>query len=352
MTIFDFAVIMMMLLAFAMKPVGYYPTGKCNKACNWYLMIIGATLILISGLRHQSIGLDTYQYYSIYTSLPENILKAFKDSRLEEGYILLNIMFKGLGFVYIPLSVSILFIGLTFYTIRKYSPSIMLSCLLFVVFCFYYRCFNEMRQAIALGVICYSFKYVVEKNFTKYIVCIIIAALFHRTSLIFFPSILLLYIDKIKWWQLGGLLAIAVFLAMNALVVIQKFVPFFQIDYSNMEEGAGGWGLLAVQVMTFLLALLRFKYVKRDRTNVVLIYMLGMAIAMFPICHINPMLFRLEDYYWIFIIFFVPRMIYTFNNRFIKNAVSIGYIIVGYFFYFNKIFSESNNILPFKFLWE
>lgn len=352
MTIFDFAVMMIMLLAFAMKPVGYYPVGKCNKACNWYLMIIGAILILISGFRHQSIGLDTYQYYSFYTSLPQSLFNALRGSRLEEGYVLLNYMFKGLDFVFIALSVSILSIVLSFYTIRKYSPSIMLSCLLFVVYCFYYRCFNEMRQAIALGVICYSFKYIVEKKCVKYIACILIAALFHRTSLIFFPSILLLYVDKFKWWQLGGLFAIAVFLIMNAVVVFQRFVPYFQVDYSNLEEGAGGWGLLAVQVMTLIMALLRLKYVKCDRTNVILVYLLGIAIAIFPICHINPMLFRLEDYYWVFMIVFVPRMIYTFNNRFTRFSVSIGYIIVGYFFYFNKIFSENNNILPFKFLWE
>lgn len=352
MTIFDYAIIVIILLAFAMSPVGYYPTGKCNKACNKYLVFIGAILILISGLRHQSIGLDTYQYSNLFHSIPNGILKAFKECRHEEGYVLLNYLFKELDFVFIPISVSLLLVGLSFLVIRKYSPSIMLSCLLFVIYCFYYRCFNEMRQAMALGVICYSFHFIDQKNIKKYITCILIAALFHRTSIIFLPSIILFLTDKIKWWQLGGLLVVAILITMNAVVVLNIFLPFFQVDYSNIEEGAGGWGLLAVQVMTFFFALLRLKRLKHDRTNIILIYLLGMAIVIFPLCHLNPMLFRLEDYFWIFMIILVPRIICTFNSKIIRIFANLGYIIVGYFFYFVNVFSEANQILPFKFIWE
>lgn len=64
------------------------------------------------------------------------------------------------------------------------------------------------------------------------------------------------------------------------------------------------------------------------------------------------MLFRLEDYFWVFMIILVPRIIQTFESTVVRHLACIGYIVIGYFFYFVKIFSEANEILPYKFLWE
>lgn len=352
MTIFDVAIILILLLTIILKPIGYYPGGRCNKSCNIYLFIVGAILVLIPGFRDMSIGLDTYQYVDFFESLPEDLIKAFNESRFEEGYVLLNYLFKKFDFWLAQTAVSMLSVGMIFYMIKKYSPMIWLSCLLFVLYCFYYRCFNEMRQAVALGIICVSFKFLAERKLRYYLACLALAALFHRTSLIFITSVVIFFVYKIKWWHVLCIMGGIDVLVEYSTIIIQTFLPFFLTDYSNIEEGAGGWGLFAIQVLTFGLALYRYKYLSEDRTNIIALFLLIMAIMIFPICHFNPMLFRLEDYFWVFMIILVPRIIQTFKSTVVRHLACIGYLVIGYFFYFVKIFSEANEILPYKFLWE
>lgn len=353
MTIYDIAIVLIPLLALLLKPIGYNAIDNIEyKSTKKYLILIGLILTLIPGLRHYSIGLDTFQYEDFFKGLPSSLALAFKQSRLEPGYTLLNVLFKSFDFVVVQIVVSSILIFFSFRMVRRYSPMIWLSCLLFIIYCFYYRCFNEMRQAIALGFICLSFDYIIEKKIIKYLICLFAAAVFHQTSLIFLSTIVLLFVDKIKWWQIVGLFLCTFGLTIYANFIIQAFLPLFRTDYSGMDEEAGGWGLLLLQVFTFVLAIFRYRYLKWDRTNIILIFMMGVSVAIFPICHINPMLFRLEDYYFVFMIILVPRIMASINIPLFRYAITIGYLVVGYFFYFTNLFSESNQMLPYRFFWE
>ena len=352
MSIFEVVIILILFLTLVYKPIGLYPKADRDNNSRQYLIVVGVILILISGLRKSIIGLDTYQYVDFFKDTSQSLMLAFKQSRFEPGYTLLNILLKSFDFIAVQIAVSSILIFFSFRMVRKYSPVIWLSCLLFIIYCFYYRCFNEMRQAVALGFICLSFDYIIEKKIFKYLVCLVAAATFHQTSLIFLSTIILMYIDKIRWWQIVGLFLCTFGLSVYANYLIQIFLPLFRTDYSGMDEEAGGWGLLMLQVFTFVLSIFRYNYLKRDRTNIILIFLMGVSVAIFPICHINPMLFRLEDYFWIFMILLVPRIMASISTPLFRYTITTGYLVVGYFFYFTKIFSESNQILPFRFFWE
>lgn len=353
MTIYDIAIVLIPLLALLLKPIGYNAIDNIEyKSTKKYLILIGLILTLIPGLRHLSIGLDTFQYEDFCRYLPDNLIEALRQSRFEGGYVLLNFILRNIGFVAVQIAVSASLIGLTLYLVRKYSPNIWFSCFLFVIYCFYYRCFNEMRQAVALGIICFSFQYIVNKDLKRFVLCMLAAVLFHRTSIIFAPAVVLIYIDKIKWWLILGLMGGLIFLTMYATVVIQTFLSYFSTDYSNMEKGAGGWGLFALQILTFSLALLRLKYLRNDRINIALLLLVGMAVIIFPICHINPMLFRLQDYYWIYMILLVPRIIKTFKSSITRIGAMSLYSFIGYIFVFNNFFSEHAQTVPYVFFFE
>lgn len=352
MTIYDIAILLILILAVVMKPVGLYHGCYQEHNSKQYLLIVGVILVLIPGLRDHTVGLDTFQYEHFWKYLPDNLLTAFKESRFEEGYILLNHLLRNTSFIIVQLVVSALLIGLSFHMVREYSPMIWFSCILFVLFVFYYRCFNEMRQAVALGIVCFSLKYIVNKRLKPFLLCLCLAAMFHRTSIIFLPAIILIYLDKFKWWQICGLMLALVFITMYSGTIIQSLLPFFDTDYSNiMDNEAGGWGLFFLQILTFSLALFRFKYLSEDRTNLVLLYLIGIATILFPICHMNPMLFRIQDYYWIFMIIFVPRILCTFNNQLVRIVGVTIYSVIAYFFLFVNIFSEHNQLIPYIFYW-
>lgn len=52
---------------------------------------------------------------------------------------------------------------------------------------------NCVRQAVALTIVLYSYQYIVQKSIWKYIICIVLASLFHKSALMCIP---LYYINR------------------------------------------------------------------------------------------------------------------------------------------------------------
>ena len=86
---------------------------------------------------------------------------------------------------------SAIIIGLTFYTIYKESPYPALSVAIYFLIGYFFHSLNIMREYLAISVLLFSYKYLIKKNYIKWIISVIIAFLLHSTSLIFVAAILL-----------------------------------------------------------------------------------------------------------------------------------------------------------------
>ena len=316
-----------------------------------YMLFIGFFFVMIAALRSNEIGLDTLVYRHHMMEIRQDGWAAIKESRFEPLYLAVSwVCAKLNSFFLLKLIVSFGFISGVFYMIYRYSVNPALSCLLFFCFGFYYMDFNELRQAISTGVACYSFRYLVNKNLWKYLLGLTVAILFHYSAVLLLPLVLVMYLDRIKVVHVM-IIALVFFVIMYlSTFLLDSMNAVISIQYGEEEE-TGGWGLLLLQVFTLGLCFFRKNVLSRRRSARYAFFFLAYSIMIFPICHMNPTLFRLEQHSWILMIILVPFLLKKLPNLLRIPGTAL-YVLVGLYFSFTSYYTVHNQIIPYLFLWQ
>ncbi|MCW3462077.1 EpsG family protein [Chitinophaga nivalis] len=160
-----------------------------------------AILVFFAGLRYNT-GPDWRDYNNFFNE----IFPLYDFGRtspavreiLEPGFIALVSFFKTIvnhnQFVFLGLAFTSL--TLVFLRIKEYSLFPLAT-----VFCYYMYGypdnFSILRQVLSISIFFWSVKYIVNKNYIKYYVCVILACCFHNSALILFP----LYFILNKRWK-------------------------------------------------------------------------------------------------------------------------------------------------------
>ena len=150
-----------------------------------YLFIICILMSIIAVLRNILIGNDTLNYYRTFSSIVEIGNEYFLSSRLESGYLFLNLFFSYFSKDFNAFLITIsLFINFSIcYTIFKESKNPTLSLLLFIFLRLFFNEMNIVRQYIAIAIVLFSLKYVKNRNLVKFILCILLASTFHTSAI-------------------------------------------------------------------------------------------------------------------------------------------------------------------------
>ena len=201
---------------------------------------------------------DFYQYIVIWT----------KDFTAQElSWYLLN----RVAFLVFNNEISIFFLSsfimmiFIFKGIDYYVKDISIGYAFFVFFMIHYNMsFNAIRTFLAASIIFYSYKFIIEKNFVKYILFIILASTFHKSA---FVALLFYAIVPMNDKQLNKfkkvlyyMLILSTPLVLVILLKIAQFIPIFQkyfYKYSINYYG-GGIGFL-IFILPFLLPIIIFK---------------------------------------------------------------------------------------------
>lgn len=141
-------------------------------------------LILLAGFR-PGVGYDYESYELVYDNFT---LLSYISEKMEWGFLSLVYIFKELNitdFNTFLLFIAFISITIKFHVIKKYSPYIFISALLYFTQEFLARDFSNIRQGVSIAITAYSITYVHNRNFVKFILLIIIASLFHTTALVF-----------------------------------------------------------------------------------------------------------------------------------------------------------------------
>lgn len=346
MTIYSLLLLLILLIPLFDKQKDIVNNSKSKKFKYTYLVLI--FMILIPGLRDISVGLDTQQYNYIYDKYSTSFFDS--ETRLEQGYLILNKLVHDVfdSFIWMQVITSSLFIIPLYWLSSKYSSKVWLSLMLFVVYIFYYMCFNEMRQAIAMGISCIAFFYLVQCDWKKYLMFVLVSCFFHHTAAVLFPLVVLNYIDRFKMWH-AILCVIGFCMTTVFFSVIFSYIGSMQaISYEN-DGSAGGFGLLAMQILILVLAIYKKDCLFNEKQNLYAFYYIVCAVIIFPICHTTPVMFRLEQYFWLPMIILVPNILASFRNELIQNIGVLAFVTIGYFFLFISQFSEHNQIIPYVF---
>ena len=221
-----------------------------------FLAVLFWLLFLPSALRLYT-GNDYYTY-----------IEHFHDVKLdhyvvtEPGFnLLVKLVYKLLGGEYFLVIFALFAAGTVFFSLRalyEQSADFAVSVFLYLALALYFQSYNTVRYYFALAIVLYSLRFVWEKEWEKFLLAVICAALFHKTALV----VLLLYpLSRLHWRKwFYGILALG---GISGLVFKAQYKALFlwlYPSYVNEEEYLNGDYFSIVNIARCLMIIILFLY--------------------------------------------------------------------------------------------
>jgi transmembrane protein EpsG len=310
---------------------------KPNKFLMFGVML---SLVLISGLR-SNIG-DTYFYKHIYE------LNDFTWSYIREqkdiGFGILQKILKMYSedpqiLIFTTALITNVLIVMVLYS---YSKMIELSLYVYITGGLFLVSMNGIRQVLAAAIIFTATKFLIEGNWKKYILIILLASTFHQSALILIP---IYFLVRFKAWSK------ATFLLIFASVIITLLFDQFSAllfsgikdtqygHYENFAEGGANILRVAVNIAPLVIAFLGREKLRKIMPNSDFIVNMSIIGAVFMIISTQNWIFaRFSIYFDLYQLILISWLVKLFRKQdewFVYYGILICYGI--YFFYENVL---------------
>lgn len=193
-----------------------------------YLTGIFLVLFLCSALRFD-IGNDYGQYTQ---TAHEAFVGGYVVTEIGFNYLVKAVYFLLGGEYY-----EVIFAIFAFATIWIFLKAMYEQCedfffcyFLFMAFGFYFQTYNTVRYYFALAIALYCMKFVMEKDYIRFVLWVLLAALFHKSVLIIIPVYLLASVGWKKWHIIVGVVLSGIcYLAKGpVLALMLKLYPSYR----------------------------------------------------------------------------------------------------------------------------
>lgn len=302
----------------------------CNTVCLTALFLI---LFALSACR-VNVGNDYAKYVEFMHLIA---CDAYDYVPTEIGFNALVKVLYGLSGYENFLLVFAVFAFLTLFLFLKamygQSDSFGYSFFLFMTFGFYFQTYNTVRYYLALAIALYSIKYVLKREWVKFVLLVLLGAAFHKSLLVVLP---LYFLASLPWkkWQLGlAALFCTTFFFLQDFYL--KLVVFLYPSYEDTEylEGGVSWFNILRCTAVLVFSLLYYKQaVKESRRNRFYFYCNLGALVLYVCCSFLPIVTRIGYYLNITQILFIPAILQKIPDkrqkwffRIVISAAAAGY---------------------------
>ena len=312
-------------------------------------------LLCLTCLRSRFVGIDTSGgYYSYYKQIGAGLDLSW----LEPLWVLLNKVSLWLGWGYsgvIGIAGALTILPVAFVVSHECRN----KC--FGIFIYYGMymilfSFNMVRQSIAVSVCLLAMYLFLHKKNAKAVICIIIAFLFHNSSIIVLPIILWV---KIHWSLYRTILILSLSFVIGT-IANSSFFTFFSGQYADdLLRGGGYYGfresitmpaLFTIGFNILFIILVMCEYGKAKKDPWFLIAMLGVVVM--------NLTYRLGQGTRI-VLFFSQAQVVFFSN-YIDNMERKGnkrivcFLYVAYLFanFYRILISQWDSLVPYSFFWQ
>ncbi len=329
----------------------FFMLGCCflkKKKILYILIYIG--LVLIGGLRGINVGTDTTNYEEMYRTInsgTDAILYVL--TFVEPGWVLLNYMCGQLFNDYRSIIFGGILLALTPFFIRTWKSTNrpFIALFFYVTMYFYYNAFNITRQMIAVSIIYFSYKYLLEeKNNKKFYLGIIVAMLFHYTSIICITIPWILRKIKLSLYIMFPLMIITYIFGLYIVPKILLSLPDIGHYSAYLIKGESSGSITRLLLNIFFV----FIFICCHRNgiqNYLKLFFIG--IIFYNIFAFNPSLGRMSLYFTCsqFLLFAKMKSQFIINH-YMMNTAAFFYASL---YYFLMLSSNSCEIIPYQ-LWE
>jgi len=277
----------------------------CNYVCLFALFLL---LFGVSACRYQ-VGNDYDRYEEIFHLIPLGEVVP-----TEFGFNAVVLLMQFLFGRDTKLSIFALFAFLTVCFMLKavydQSEDFLFSFFLFMTLSYYFQSLNTVRYYFAWSVAVFSMKYVLKKQYAKFILLVAASATIHKSVLLVIPVYLLANLN----WKRWQLLLLAVVSSSGLLLqdLYLKVIVRLYPSYENTSYLDGGTSLVNIAriVGVFILSLLYYRSAVADnKQNRFYFHLNIFALLLYTCGSFVPEISRVGYYMTAGHIFFLPAIL-------------------------------------------
>ncbi len=306
-------------------------------------------LFLVSAMRI-AVGNDYWKYRS-------NFLLIAQDRHVssEIGF---NSVVKVLQFFagydnYLPIFAFFSFVTVWFLVLALYRQSELtwISVLMVLSMGYYFNSLNSVRYYLALFMALFAMEYVLKEQYVRFVLVILIAALFHKSVLVVLPLYFLGRISYRKWFPaLYAAGAAALFFGRDLLrFVIFRFYPFY--ENSAFDRGDISWINILKGVAILVFAGIYYKDAIAESVSGRFYFRLNLfALILYAFGSYIPEISRIGYYLNISCIFLVPHVLVRIKNKKHRKLWTAGIVLacILYFgIYLKQAYATDIRVLPY-----
>lgn len=307
--------------------------GKCRKSSINFT--VAFLIIFLFAAFRFNIGFDWKTYLSlIYPDYrPQNIGK-FEPLSL--------LYMKIAGILNTPILMYSLF-SLTIYgviALAIYNNSIDLyESLIIYIALFYFDSLSTMRQAAAVAITFYAYKYIKSKQLVKYIIFCLIALLYHKSAIIAIPLYFIYYSKPKNIF----ILIISILVTFKILLpkIIIKVFPILMYYYNPNVANHSGNFVRLFNLLLLIYCFIFFKKSDKESKCLLNICTIGTIIPFSLGGHTGG---RIAQCFVIYYVLLLPLV----NRRF-KITYRILFLVPFYIYFFLLLWVGGAAYVPYKF---
>ena len=220
--------------------------------------------------------------------------------------------------------------------IIKWSEDKTLSIFLFLTWGYYFFSFNTVRNYFAYSLALFSLIFLAEKKYIRFLICLIIAASFHKSALVCIP----LYLLATRSYKRKYVLYI-VCLTILALVYKQLFQRFFYLFYGKYEgsvydTGRVSWLNIIKALAVVGIGFVFYEHIENDIINRICFNLNVFALVFYIGFYWTPEISRIGFYMNTSAIILIPRLLSRIheidrgNRIIVKLSIVLGSSLLFY----------------------
>ncbi len=335
-------------------PIVFFINSKNNnKRFKIAVIIWLVVLVLVAGLRGNMTTdflaykamFDEYKAYS-WQSLFGSLSLDYHFNGIELGYFVENFIVSRFtnGYVWCQIVTALVMCGSVFVFLRE-SKDFALSVLLFLSIGIFLEGFNVVREVMAACIWSISIKHIVNRDFFKYIFWVIIASLFHSTSVIMIPFYFILHKKPNIKVIITYLVCVLIFLAfIDDIAVFANNIFHFSSSNDGIlymlysRHHSFGAVFLSVLLSFFCIFLYYYRPSYFSGEEQKKEYVLVNGVIVWLLLRLMMMKYgymeRLAEFFSMFILLLLPMQLKKLNGLSRKIVkFCLGLILIIYYFY-------------------
>lgn len=345
----------------ATQPYNVTRQQMCNRVCLTAIFII---LFALSAAR-VNVGNDYAKYVEFM-----HLVNCDSYVPTEIGFNLVVKIIYGLsGFEnFLLVFAFYAFVTVFLFLLAMYegSDDFPLTFFLFMALGYYFQTFSTVRYYLALAIALYAMKFVLRRQWGRFIVLVLLGSTFHKSLLVVIPLYILASLPWKKWQLALAALFCTTFLFLQDFYL--KVVVFLYPTYEDTEYLEGGTSYINIlrcaAVLAFAGIVMLVNKKQGDTENAVegdsdfqsrrfwfYFYLNLGALVLYVFCSFLPIISRIGYYLTVSQILFLPMLLGQIADRRWRKVFRLG-VILAAVLYFAMYLSKASNdgvlILPYK----